>query len=115
MLFFRFSALILQESVAGFLFLKHNRNNYTLKGEIPLFIKFTKQQKDSMISEIQRFFYEERNEEIGSLAAENVLEFVKNHLGPYFYNEAIKDARSLMEQKMASIEEDLFALEKNIK
>lgn len=80
-----------------------------------MFIKFTKQQKDSMIADIQRFFYEERNEEIGNLAAENVLEFVKSRLGPHFYNEAIKDAQSLMDQKMASIEEDLFAMEKSVK
>jgi uncharacterized protein (DUF2164 family) len=68
-----------------------------------------------MISEIQRFFYEERNEEIGLLAAENAFEFFKNHLGPHFYNEAIKDARQLTEQKMASMEEDLFSLEKKLK
>jgi uncharacterized protein (DUF2164 family) len=68
-----------------------------------------------MISEIQRFFYEERSEEIGNLAAENILEFVKNQLGPYFYNEAIKDARYLMEEKLASVEDDLYALEKKIK
>jgi uncharacterized protein (DUF2164 family) len=68
-----------------------------------------------MISEIQHFFYEERREEIGNLAAENILEFVKNQLGPYFYNEAIKDARHLMEEKLASVEDDLYALEKKIK
>ena len=67
-----------------------------------------------MIAKIQQFFYEERGEEIGNLAAENMLEFFKSHLGPYFYNEAIKDARTLMEQKMASIEDDLFTLEKKI-
>jgi uncharacterized protein (DUF2164 family) len=68
-----------------------------------------------MISEIQHFFYEERGEEIGNLAAENILEFVKSQLGPYFYNEAIKDARHLMEEKLASVEDDLYALEKKIK
>lgn len=68
-----------------------------------------------MISEIQRFFYEERNEEIGLIAAENAFEFIKNHLGPHFYNEAIKDARLIVEQKMNSLEEDLYSLEKNTK
>lgn len=67
-----------------------------------------------MIADIQRFFYEERNEEIGNLAAENMLEFFKIHLGPYFYNEAIKDARTLMGEKMASIEDDFYTLEKKI-
>lgn len=83
-----------------------------MEGEGRLFLKFTKQQKDSMIADIQRFFYEERNEEIGDLAADNVLEFFKQHLGPYFYNEGIKDARNILEEKLTSIEEDLYALEK---
>jgi uncharacterized protein (DUF2164 family) len=67
-----------------------------------------------MISEIQRFFYEERNEEIGIIAAENAYDFFKNELGPYFYNAAIKDARHLVEQKMTILEEDLFSLEKKL-
>lgn len=68
-----------------------------------------------MVADIQRFFYGERDEEIGIIAAENVLEFFKEYLGPYFYNEGIKDARHLIEQKMASIEEDLYSLEKEPK
>ncbi len=80
-----------------------------------MLIHFSKQQKDAMIQEIQRYFYEERGEEIGNLAAENLLEFFKQNLGPHFYNEAIKDARLLMEQKMTSIEDDLYALEKKMK
>lgn len=84
-----------------------------------MFVKFNKQQKDMMISEIQRFFHEERNEErneeIGLIAAESAFEFIKNHLGPHFYNEAIKDARQMVEQKMNSLEEDLYSLVKNLK
>jgi uncharacterized protein (DUF2164 family) len=67
-----------------------------------------------MISEIQRFFYEERNESIGLIAAENAFDFFKNELGPYFYNAAVKDARQLVEQKMITLEEDLFSLEKKL-
>lgn len=80
-----------------------------------MFIKFSQEQKNRMIADIQRFFEEERGEEIGEIAAENVLEFVKEHLGPHFYNQAIKDTKELVEQKMLSIEEDLYALERPIK
>lgn len=80
-----------------------------------MFIQFTKRQKDSMISEIQRFYYEERNEEIGVIAAENAFEFFKDTLGPHFYNEAIKDARQLIEQRMNLMEEEMFTLEKKLK
>ncbi len=80
-----------------------------------MFIKFSQEQKNRMVADIQRFFEEERGEEIGELAAENVLEFVKEYLGPHFYNQAIKDTKELVEQKMLSIEEDLYALERPIK
>ncbi len=83
------------------------------KGAVYLFIQFSKQHKDKMISEIQRFFYEERGEEIGLIAAENAYDFFKDQLGPYFYNKALRDARELVEQKMNTLEEDLYALEKN--
>lgn len=80
-----------------------------------MFIKLSQEQKNRMVADIQRFFEEERGEEIGELAAESVLEFVKEYLGPHFYNQAIKDTKDLVEQKMLSIEEDLYALERPIK
>lgn len=80
-----------------------------------MFINFSKQQKDQMLSDIQRFFYEERDEEIGSLAAENVLEFFKKHLGPHFYNEGIRDSKKMMDEKLATLEEDFYLLERPVK
>lgn len=80
-----------------------------------MFIQFSREQKDIMIEAIQRFFYEERNEEIGLIAAESIFDFFKENMGPHFYNEAIKDARFLIEQKMISMEDDLYALEKKTK
>ncbi|MEH7428841.1 DUF2164 family protein, partial [Priestia megaterium] len=53
-----------------------------------MFINFSKEDKDKMLNEIQTFFYNERDEEISEFAAENVLEFIKEHIGPHFYNQA---------------------------
>ena len=80
-----------------------------------MFIKFTKEEKMMMIEDIQRYFYRENGDEIGELAAENLLEFIKDSLGPHFYNQAVKDAKSLVEQRMQTMEEDLYALERQIK
>ncbi|WP_068776234.1 DUF2164 domain-containing protein [Paenibacillus sp. FJAT-26967] len=68
--------------------------------------------KQQMKSDIQFFFEKERGETIGDLAADGVLEFVISKLSPHFYNEGIKDARATMMERMASLEEDLYALEK---
>jgi uncharacterized protein (DUF2164 family) len=80
-----------------------------------MFIKFTKEEKMMIIEDIQRYYYQENGDEIGELAAENLLEFIKESIGPHFYNQAIKDAKNLVEQRMQTLEEDLYALERSIK
>lgn len=76
--------------------------------------KLTLEKKRQMIQEIQDFFLKERGEEIGEFAAEICFEFIKERLGPVFYNEGIRDAREVAEQRMQLLEEDLFALEKRL-
>lgn len=76
--------------------------------------KLSIEKKREMIRDIQNFFLEERGEEIGELAAEVCFEFIKDRLGPVFYNAAIRDAREITEQRMQTLEEDLYALEKQL-
>ncbi|MDP5275779.1 DUF2164 domain-containing protein [Chengkuizengella axinellae] len=77
--------------------------------------KLPREQKDQMISMIQHYFEIERSEEIGNLAAENFLDFILKEIGPYLYNQGISDARTLINEKMIHIEDDLYALEKQLK
>ncbi|WP_025025527.1 DUF2164 domain-containing protein [Caldalkalibacillus mannanilyticus] len=77
-------------------------------------IRIPKENKDQLIEEIKEYFYNERSEEIGDLAAENLLDFVMKEIGPSFYNQGVKDAREMVEQKMMGIEEDLRSLERPI-
>jgi len=41
-----------------------------------------------------------------------VLDLFMTQLAPYIYNQALSDARTTVNQRIASIEEDLFALER---
>ena len=68
-----------------------------------------------MISDIQTFFSEERDEEITEFAAERVLEFVKDSLAPHFYNVAVHDVKNVVEQQYFSIEEEILSLERPIR
>ena len=80
-----------------------------------MFFKLTKEQQQQMISEIQIFFSQEREEEITEFAATNVLEFVKEKLAPHIYNAAVNDVKNVVEQQYYAIEEEILSLERPLK
>jgi uncharacterized protein (DUF2164 family) len=77
--------------------------------------KLPHEQKQAVISHIQRYFQVERGEQLGDLAAEAILEFMLQTLGPLVYNEALKDARTVMNERLLSLEDELYTLEKPMK
>ncbi|MGM0879764.1 MAG: DUF2164 domain-containing protein [Bacillota bacterium] len=79
-----------------------------------LLMKLPKEQKEQLVVNIQQFFELERSETIGSIAAEQLLEFMIKEIGPYMYNHAINDARKTVLERMQSLEDELFALEKPV-
>jgi len=70
-------------------------------------IELSKEQKEKAIEAIISFFYNERNEEIGELAATLLLDFILEKLAPVIYNEGIKDAIKFMQESV----EDMYGLE----
>ncbi|MBY3620522.1 DUF2164 domain-containing protein [Acinetobacter sp. CUI P1] len=77
-------------------------------------IKIQREHKLQITSSIQDYFDTELSSEIGQLASENLLDFMLKELSPYIYNQALADTRKVIEQKMISIEEELYALEQPI-
>lgn len=77
-------------------------------------ISIPKEMKDQMISRIQAYFQEERDEEIGELGADLLLDIFMKELGPYYYNQGIADAKALVEERWGSVEEDIEALKRSI-
>jgi uncharacterized protein (DUF2164 family) len=76
-----------------------------------LFIKLSREQKLEIADKMQRYFKTEFSEEIGYLQSEIFLDFILKEVSPYIYNQAIKDARSIIEQRMILLDEDICALE----
>jgi uncharacterized protein (DUF2164 family) len=74
-------------------------------------VNIPKETKEQMVHKIQEYFVYERSEEIGELGAQILLDFMISELGPYIYNQGVKDAKAVVEQKTVSIEEDLYSLE----
>lgn len=78
-------------------------------------IRIAKETKEEMISSLKDYFYNERSEEIGDLAAENMLHYFIEEIGPHIYNQGVRDAKAMVDQKMMNLEEDIFALEKSVR
>ncbi len=51
-----------------------------------MFIRLTKEQQEQIIADIQRFFYNQREEDISDFEAQRVFDFVKENIAPYIYN-----------------------------
>jgi uncharacterized protein (DUF2164 family) len=71
-------------------------------------IEISKEEKKQAIKDIMAYFLESRNEEIGELAGELVLDFITEKTGPYFYNKAIIDVQKFMNEKV----DDLYSFMK---
>lgn len=78
-------------------------------------LKIPREQKMQIISLVQQYFREERDEEIGDLAAELLMDFMIKQISPFVYNQAINDVQSILSQKMASLEDEVYALKMPIK
>ncbi len=50
---------------------------------------------------------EEDDTEIGTIAAQEIMDIVAEHLGPQIHNRAIDDTKRLLQTKMADLEIDL--------
>jgi uncharacterized protein (DUF2164 family) len=70
--------------------------------------KVTKERRDDLILVIKNYYSQEREEEIGDLAAGLILDFILEKLAPEFYNQGICDAH----QYMQDAAEDLLSIQK---
>lgn len=70
--------------------------------------QFTKEEKEDMINSIKTYFFKEREEEMGDLAANLMLHFIIEELGPVFYNKGVFESYRYMNDRV----EDLLAIQK---
>lgn len=68
----------------------------------------SKEEKEDMILSIKTYFFNEREEELGDLAAGLILDFIVESLGPKFYNAGVYDSYKYMTEKV----DDLLGIEK---
>ncbi|OCI95713.1 hypothetical protein A6U86_16260 [Rhizobium sp. AC27/96] len=75
-------------------------------------ITFTKEEKAAIVARIQRYFSEELDQSIGTLPTEFLLDFFTTEIGPYYYNQGLRDAHAALMSKMEDFGEAIYLLEK---
>ena len=75
-------------------------------------IEFSAQHKNSMVGKLQTYFEQELEQELGQFDAEFLLDFFAKEMGAYFYNQGLQDARSILAARIETIDDDIYAIEK---
>jgi uncharacterized protein (DUF2164 family) len=68
------------------------------------------EEKQKVLKEIIGYFQSQRNEQIGVLAAEDILNFLINIIGDDIYTKAINDCTKLIDDRFADIKVELDLL-----
>ena len=77
-------------------------------------IEFQQELKEVIAGKIQRYFIEELDQEIGQFQAEFLMDFFSEEIGPYYYNQALSDARVMLDSKLESITDVFYEIEKPV-
>ena len=72
-------------------------------------IELSKEQRADTLASIKRYFRENMPEPIGDLAAELLLSYIMEEIGPVIYNRAIADAQARLQHRVQDLDGELYA------
>lgn len=75
-------------------------------------IEFSKEEKEYIVGQLQLYFKEELEQNIGRFDAEFLLDFFSEEVGAYFYNRGLYDAQTILQDKLDSITDAIYEIEK---
>ena len=75
-------------------------------------IQFSKVEKEVLVSKIERYFRDELDQDIGQFDAEFLLDFISKEMGAFYYNRGLADAQAVLSERMGSISDAIYQLEK---
>lgn len=75
-------------------------------------ISFSEEEKTILVNKIQQYFAKELDQDLGQFDAQFLLDFFSEQVGSYFYNKGVFDAKALLEDKIDSITESFYEIEK---
>lgn len=75
-------------------------------------ISLTLEEKNQLLEEIVYYFETEREEKLGIIGSEKILDFFMDSLGVLIYNRALDDAKRWHDKRMEDVEADFYSLYK---
>lgn len=75
-------------------------------------IEFNESEKAEIVDKIKRYFQQELDQDIAQFDAEFLLDFFSEEVGAYHYNRGLYDARKVLEEKLESITDAFYEIEK---
>jgi uncharacterized protein (DUF2164 family) len=73
----------------------------------------SKEDRDKCIKEIISFVHDDMDKDIGVIAAENILDFFLQRIGPDIYNKAVEDTKKSFREKFEGWEIEVDLLKKS--
>jgi len=71
-------------------------------------INISRKNKDKIIQDLQEWFQENLDQEIGNLDAEFLTDFFTENVGGLYYNQALKDVHTLIYEKTESLADSIY-------
>lgn len=75
-------------------------------------ITLTSEEKNQLLQEIVYYFETEREEKLGIIGSEKILDFFMDSLGVFIYNRALNDTKRWHDKRMEDVEADFYSLYK---
>lgn len=75
-------------------------------------IQFSREERNVLVTHIQRWFEDELDQSIGALPAEALIDFIGQDIGAMFYNRGVNDAQALVAKKAEDLADAIYSLEK---
>lgn len=77
-------------------------------------IEFSSDQRELMVKKFQQYFESNLDVDLEQFDAEFLLDFIAKDIGAFFYNRGLEDARSIVQERVALIDDDIYAIEKEV-
>ncbi len=72
----------------------------------------TKDEMQEAVARLQTYLRDEMEVEVGRLPAEMLIEFIGRDIGRLFYNRGLRDAETVVRQKVEDVADALYGLER---
>lgn len=74
-------------------------------------VEFSDDEKKILADKIQHYMRDEHDLDLGRFGAEFLLDFFSREIGPYYYNQGLYDARSILMSKIDDVTDSIYQIE----